>query len=77
MLLELALCMRMRLEPERDCGLGKWNKPPPWEFLSWLSRNEPDCRPEDASSTPGLAQWIKDVTLLWLWRRLAAAALDP
>ena len=24
---------------------------------------------------PGLAQWAKDLVLLWLWRRLTAAAL--
>ena len=26
-------------------------------------------------SIPGLAQWVKDLALLWLWRRLAAAAM--
>ena len=30
---------------------------------------------EDAGLTPGLAQWAKDVVLLWLWCRLAAATL--
>ena len=31
---------------------------------------------EDVGWIPGLAQWVKDLALLWLWCRPAATALD-
>ena len=29
---------------------------------------------EDGGSIPGLARWVKDLALLWLWYMLAAVA---
>ena len=45
-----------------------------WEFPSWLSGQQ--TRLASMKTILGLAQWLKDLALLWLRCRPAAAALN-
>ena len=47
----------------------------PWSSHPALEVTKLTSICEDVSLNPGLVYWVKDLVLLWLWHRLASAAL--
>ena len=45
-----------------------------WNSHHGTVETNPTRNHEVVGSIPGLAQWVKDLVLLWLWHRLAATA---
>ena len=44
------------------------------EFRCGSAETNPISIQEDVGWIPGLAQWVRDLALLWLWRRWTAVA---
>ena len=50
------------------------DKDPKMSSRRGTSETNPTRNHEVSGLIPGLAQWVKDLVLLWLWHRLGAVA---
>ena len=62
----------MALKINKECQQKKLTKF--WSSCHGSVVTNPSRNHEVAGSIPGLTQWVKDLALLWLWCRSAAAA---
>ena len=74
MLAATALIRPIAWEPPYAAKRQKHKQKKPGSSHHGTAETNPTRNHEVAGSIPGLTQWVKDLVVLWLWRRLAAVA---